>query len=74
MAGRGVEVAAAGDDPERRVIGRGVDFLRREFVLGVFANAGDAEDGRYSVGQRYVNLVTRAQRAKWAPRCSAWSR
>ena len=64
MTGHGVEVAAAGDKPERGVISRGVDNIRRVFVFVVFPNASHAEDGRDSVGQRHIDMITGTQCAE----------
>src|SRR5215472_11844114 len=57
MAGSVVESAAAGYQPERRVIGRAVNGFRREIGFGVLAYPGDAKNGGDPVGERHVDAV-----------------
>ena len=55
---RVVERAAAGDEPERGIFSWPVDAICRVFVFGIFSHSGHAEDGRDSVGERYIDVVT----------------
>jgi hypothetical protein len=64
MAAGVVEGSAAGNKPQRGIIGGAVDDFRREFILGVFADARDAEDSRDSVGEPHVDAIPRAERAQ----------
>jgi MFS family permease len=64
MAGGVVECAAAGYQPERRVISRAVNDSGREFGLGVLAHAGHPENGRDSVGECHVYGVSGPERAQ----------
>src|SRR5215475_4639482 len=58
MAGDVVECAAAGYQPERRVISRAVNDSGREFGLGVLAHTSHPENGGDSVGECHVYGVS----------------
>ena len=64
MAGGVVECAAARYQPQRGKIRIVVNYFGREFVLEVFADAGNPENARFSVGERHVDGVPRAERAQ----------
>src|SRR5579875_3966279 len=64
VAGRVVEVAAAGDQAEGGVARRAVHGVRRETGLEVFADSGHPEDSGNAVGQRHVDRVPGTERAK----------
>jgi hypothetical protein len=64
VAGRVVEGAAAGDQAQGRIAGRAVHGVGGEPGLEEFAHAGDAEDGGNAVRERYVDGVTRLERAQ----------
>ena len=61
MAGGIVVSAAAGYQPEGRVVGCAENGLGREFGLHVLAHARDAENSHDPVGEGYIDGVSRAQ-------------
>src|SRR5579875_1161752 len=72
MAGRVVEGAAAGYQPQGGVARRAVHGPRREPGLEEFTDAGDPEDRGDAVGQRHVDRVPGTERDKpeehrWTP-------
>src|SRR5580658_4294928 len=64
VAGGVVEGAAAGDQPQLGVGDGTVDILRREVVLQVGLDRGDAELDERPVGSPDVDLVPAAQRVQ----------